>query len=119
MGVGEGLILFLQLIEQPHVLDGDDRLVGEGLEQGDLPLRKEVHLGAAEDDRTDRDPLPDQGDAEHRAGAYAPRGAFGKLVRLGLHVSNVDGPPLQHRPATDHPGAEGAGELADGAWAGN
>ena len=29
----------LQLPEQAHVLDGDDRLVGEGLEQGDLPVK--------------------------------------------------------------------------------
>ena len=26
----------LQFFEQPHVLDGDDRLIGEGLEQSDL-----------------------------------------------------------------------------------
>ena len=30
----------LQLLEQPHVLDGDDRLVGEGLEQRDLLVRE-------------------------------------------------------------------------------
>ena len=29
----------LHLLEQPHVLDGDDRLVGEGLDQLDLTLR--------------------------------------------------------------------------------
>ena len=28
-----------QLLEQPHVLDGDDGLVGEGLEQRDLLVR--------------------------------------------------------------------------------
>src|SRR5215468_6946961 len=28
----------LRLGEQPHILDGDDGLVGEGLEQGDLPI---------------------------------------------------------------------------------
>ena len=28
----------LQLLEQAHVLDGDDRLVGEGLQQVDLPV---------------------------------------------------------------------------------
>src|SRR5262249_1879050 len=31
MGLREGTVLFLELREQPHVLDGDDRLVGEGL----------------------------------------------------------------------------------------
>ena len=35
----------LQLLEQPHVLDGDDRLVGEGLEQRDLPVGEGPDLG--------------------------------------------------------------------------
>ena len=30
----------LQLLEQADVLDGDHRLVGEGLEQRDLPVRE-------------------------------------------------------------------------------
>src|SRR5512145_2605277 len=30
----------LQLLEQPHVLDGDDRLMGEGLQELDLPRRE-------------------------------------------------------------------------------
>ena len=33
---GEVAVASLQLREQPHVLDGDDRLIGEGLEQRDL-----------------------------------------------------------------------------------
>ena len=34
--LGEVVVARLQLLEQPHVLDRDDRLVGEGLEQRDL-----------------------------------------------------------------------------------
>ena len=34
--LGEIAVAFLQFLEQPHVLDGDHRLVGEGLEQRDL-----------------------------------------------------------------------------------
>src|SRR2546428_822682 len=37
MSLGERPILLLQLLEQPHVLDGDDSLGSEGLEEGDLP----------------------------------------------------------------------------------
>jgi len=33
-------VLFLKLLEQPHILNGDDRLVGEGLEKRDLALSK-------------------------------------------------------------------------------
>ena len=36
----------LQLGEQPDVLDRDHRLVGEGLEEGDLTLREGLCLGA-------------------------------------------------------------------------
>src|SRR5215471_2029144 len=36
MGFRERLVLLLQFSEQPHVLNGNDRLIGEGLEQGDL-----------------------------------------------------------------------------------
>src|SRR5262245_25158594 len=64
----------LQLLEQPHVLDGDDGLVGKGLEQGNLPLREEAHLGAAEVDRADSDaPFAQQWNAQDRAEAQAPR----------------------------------------------
>ena len=37
---------FLEFLEQPHVLDGDDRLVGEGLEQLDLLVGEGPHLVA-------------------------------------------------------------------------
>jgi hypothetical protein len=87
---------FAQFGEQARVLDGDDRLVSEGLEQGDLPLAEEASLGTAEHDRADRDTFSDQGDAEDRAVALTPRvpARVGKLVPLGLYISDVDGPPV-------------------------
>src|SRR5262249_45872560 len=42
IGLCEGLVLLLQLLEQAHILDRDHRLVGEGLEKGDLPLREDL-----------------------------------------------------------------------------
>ncbi len=59
----------LRLIEQPHVLDGDDRLVGEGLEQADLLIRERDRLGPSELDGADRDAFADQGHAQYRAEA--------------------------------------------------
>ena len=35
-GLGQGAVATLQFVEQPDVLDGDHRLIGEGLEQRDL-----------------------------------------------------------------------------------
>ena len=36
----------LEFLEQPHVLDGDHRLVGEGFEELDLRRGEGAHLGA-------------------------------------------------------------------------
>ncbi len=52
---------FLQLGEQPRVLDGDDRLPGKGLQELDLRLRKQLRLQPHHRDRADRDLV-----AQHR-----------------------------------------------------
>src|SRR5712692_7376564 len=39
-GFGERFVAFLQFLEQPHVLDRDNGLVGKGLEHGNLPFGK-------------------------------------------------------------------------------
>jgi hypothetical protein len=44
----------VELLEQPHVLDRDHRLVGERLEQGDLRYREWARLRPIHDDRSDR-----------------------------------------------------------------
>ena len=41
---GEIAVAFLQFLEQPHVLDGDDGLVGEGLKQRHLLFGKRLDL---------------------------------------------------------------------------
>jgi hypothetical protein len=50
----------LQLGEQPHVLDGDHRLVGEGLEERDLLRRERPWLDTSNVDRANNTAL-----AEH------------------------------------------------------
>ena len=42
---------FAQLVEQPHVLDGDDGLIGEILDQLDLLVGERSNLLAVDDDR--------------------------------------------------------------------
>jgi hypothetical protein len=93
----------------------DDRLVGEGLEQGDLPLGEEASLGAAETDRAERDTFSHQGNAEDRAVALPPRqlAALGELVRLGLQVSDLDSPSVQHRSTRGRPPNQRDGEPPD------
>src|SRR5713101_6484792 len=66
--LGEIAVAHPQLREQPHVLDGDDRLVGEGLDERDLLLIESLGVRPAEGHRSDR--LPS---AQHRDGDLAPR----------------------------------------------
>jgi hypothetical protein len=42
----------LQLLEQPHILDRDDSLVGEGLQQSDVALAEGTDFGPRDDDCT-------------------------------------------------------------------
>src|SRR5262249_1814209 len=55
----------LHLVEQAHILDGDDCLVGEGLEQCDLRLGELACLGSLYDDRPDGEGLPQHGNGNH------------------------------------------------------
>src|SRR5262245_8769938 len=91
MGRCEGAILLLQFCKQPYILNRDYGLVGEGLEQGDLPLAEEASLGAAEHDRAGRDTFSHQGDAEYRPPALTPcvPATLGKFIALVLRGSHV------------------------------
>ena len=58
--LGEVAVLGLELREQPDVLDRDDRLVGEGAEQLELPVGEGVHGRPEQRDRADRSALAEQ-----------------------------------------------------------
>src|SRR5262245_43761085 len=45
-------IAFLDLLEQPDVFDGNDRLRGKSFQQRHLLVSKRLHLRAADDDHT-------------------------------------------------------------------
>ena len=46
----------LHLLEQPDILDGDDRLIGEGLKQLDMMVGKSAGLSARHRNGADRQP---------------------------------------------------------------
>jgi hypothetical protein len=46
------------LVEQPDVLDGDHRLIGEGLEKSDLGVGKRPAFLSVDGDRPDRISVP-------------------------------------------------------------
>ena len=97
----------LQLLEQPHVLDRDDCLIGEGLEQRDLRVREAPHLAAAKEEHSDRHALAEEGRGQRSAVPEldGDRPPERELVLIGvgeiLHV-NRHGRPRRARPAT-HP----------------
>ncbi len=88
-----------QFLEQPHVLDGDDRLVGEGGHQLDLLVGEGPHLRPADhEDAADR-ALPEHGNGEDRPDLGAAL-AFGPAVLgIGHGVVDVDDASLEEGPA--------------------
>src|SRR5262249_56795349 len=48
-GLRQVAVAYVQLLEQAHVLDGDDGLVGERLHQLDLLVREGMNLPAVDD----------------------------------------------------------------------
>ena len=48
-----------EFFEQPHVLDGDHRLVGEGFKQGDLLVGEWLHLQTANSNDTNGNAFAD------------------------------------------------------------
>jgi hypothetical protein len=54
------VIARFQLLEQPHVLDSNDRLVGEGVQQRYLRIGERPNFHSANDDDPDRSALAQQ-----------------------------------------------------------
>src|SRR5262245_33421441 len=74
--------LVLDFVEQPHILDGDHRLVCEGLHQLDLLVGEWTHGTTKQGDDADRRPFPDE--------RYAKHGAITSyLLALGIAVFRV------------------------------
>ena len=63
-GLAQFCIALLQFFEQPHVLDGDHGLIGEGFEEFDLLVRERTNLGPANGNRPDRSTLAQKGNGE-------------------------------------------------------
>src|SRR5215468_9693128 len=96
---GQLAVARLQLREQPHILNGDDGLVGEGPEQSDLVVREPAGLATGHRDRPDG---PVVAEHWHRSPAsvatetsVGARGFWPSGIAVG--VGDVDWPPLANR----------------------
>ena len=93
----------LQFLEQPHVLDGDDRLVGEGLEQLDLLVGERR---ATSSRPTAIAPIGTAvAQHGHGEGAAVTERLAERwtVLRVGLHVGYVDNRSLEDDPAVHAP----------------
>jgi len=91
----------LHLVEQPHVLDGDDRLIREGLDQLDLLLGERPYSGAVHDEQTNGDLL-----SQERHPEDCPIAAYSREVTEGVfgiskNIGNLNGFALQQDPPDD------------------
>src|SRR5215470_7941037 len=102
-------VALLDLFEEPHVLDRDDRLVCEGFEELDLLFREGADYSTTNDDDADRLVLAHEGRNEYRSDAEALDlgEAFRKLSSgdgeqiFNMNYIAVDDRAANSRVATD------------------
>src|SRR5262249_39296255 len=87
---GQLAVARLELGEQPHVLNGNDRLVGEGVQQSDLPISEGLDLGPADYYHADRHPFVQQRGRQHGAKATTAPGEL--CLQARRYVLNMDCP---------------------------
>ncbi len=93
---------FLDLAEQPRVLDRHHRLHGESVEQLDDAFRKFAGLLAPHHQRADDAVRAKQRHDQHGPISLAQDDVVHRRLRLVAHVGNLDRPALRGRRA--HPG---------------
>src|SRR5262249_41986545 len=82
--------LVLDFVEQPHVLDGNHSLIGEGGGKLDLSLGEWAHHPAHQHDDANRNSFAQQGNTEHGTNAYFFRDVAQGMFRIVQHVDDVD-----------------------------
>src|SRR5215470_7335347 len=94
-----------QFLEQPHILDGDNGLVSEGLEQSNLSIAEGADLVPQQRDHTQSHIVSEQWHRQRRAVPSIrslERLTFRELVvRHGADVVDVDGASVDERSPGD------------------
>ena len=96
-------VTFPEFLEQPHVLNGDHRLVGEGFEESDLLLSERIDYRTANKNGPNRNLFAQEWYGKYGSITFS----FGdspdlrKLHRrYGQHILYVDYLTVDHRPPT-------------------
>jgi hypothetical protein len=103
LGFRERSVLIPQLPEQPDVLDGDDRLVGEGLKERNLGFRERPRLSARHEDRPDGAALAEHGHREQAPEAAGQRDDGLHQLAVGQRVLDLDDGTCQDRARGGQP----------------
>jgi hypothetical protein len=91
----------LHLLEQPHVLDRDHRLIGECRNQLDLLVGEGLYRAAHQQQYANRHSFSQERDAEHGAIAGSSLGFQVSVFRISQYIGNVNGFAL-HQDALHH-----------------
>ena len=103
----------LQFAEQPRVLHRDDRLIGKGADQFDLPLGERLNPLPVEINRADHGPLAQQRHSED--GSVPGRHDLGqRVVRISEDVRNMHDFAFESHPPGDAVATGDNGSLAQG-----
>src|SRR5205823_12200797 len=105
---GQLAVARLELGEEADVLDGDDRLVGKGLEQPDLTVGERSHLCPGDEDPADGTAFAQQ---RYRERTSPPEGVSKiqmPILGIALDIGNMsdravqDGPTYRQTSARTH-----------------
>jgi len=94
-----GLLLkrLAQLGQEPRILDGDDRLVGEGAHQLDLPLGERLDPLPGEINRAEH--LPPAQQRHNKVGTSPGRDGLGhRVIRDSANVRDMHDPTFEQYP---------------------
>ena len=104
---GKIAVALLQFLEQPHVLDGDDRLIGEGFQQRDLFVRKRTDFRAANMNRPNRNTFAQQRRRQNGPTAILDMPSdVGKLRWRGEKIRDMHHLPVNNRSSRRRPTAK-------------
>src|SRR5215467_14811098 len=105
MGLRQRPILFLQLREQPDILDRDHRLVSEGLQQVDLAIGESARHGTPYRDDANGSALSkhwnDQDTSPADCPSQGPRLCWIVPLWIDFDVGYMDNRTLKDRPPDD------------------
>jgi hypothetical protein len=97
MSVGQRLVLFLELREQTHVLDGDRGLVGERFHEGDVAVGEGPDFPPVDGDHAQQLGGAKHRHRQHRAQALDLSRAIG-VFGVCFHIVDVNGAPFEDDP---------------------